>query len=55
MAGWTIWCYHNAVIFDGPVVSLSRWRAAFKDEFVLIIHRAKPSTKWLLDSWLCSF
>jgi hypothetical protein len=55
VAGWTIWCHLNAVIFDGATISLSRWRAAFKDEFALIIQRAKPSTNRLLKSWLSSF
>jgi hypothetical protein len=31
-----------SVIFDGATISLSRWRSAFKDDFSLIIHRAKP-------------
>jgi hypothetical protein len=55
VARWTIWCHRNTIIFDGAAVSLSRWRPAFKDEFSLIIHRAKPPTKILLESWLSNF
>jgi hypothetical protein len=55
VAGWCIWCHRNAIIFDGASVSLGPWKAAFKDEFALIIHRAKPSTKALLSNWLSKF
>jgi hypothetical protein len=54
VAGWTIYCHRNANTFDGASRSLRRWMEAFKDEFALIIHRAKPSTKVLLSSWLSS-
>jgi hypothetical protein len=49
ITGWTIWCYRNAIIFDGVSVSLGRWRIAFRDEF------SKPSIKTLLKNWLSSF
>jgi hypothetical protein len=55
IAGWTIWCHRNVVIFDGASVSLGWWRSALRDEFLLILYRAKPSTKALLKSWLSSF
>jgi hypothetical protein len=55
IAGWTIWCHRNVVIFDGASVSLGRWRYALRDEFSLILYRAKPLTKALLKSWLSSF
>jgi hypothetical protein len=47
-----IWCHRNVIIFDGASTSLGRWKEAFKDEFALIIHRAKPMTKILLTNWL---
>jgi hypothetical protein len=43
-----------AVIFDGASISLRRWKEAFKDEFSLILHRAKSSKKALLQDWLSS-
>jgi hypothetical protein len=55
VAGWIIWCHRNAIIFDGAVVSLSCWRDAFKNEFALLIYKAKPLTKRLLESWPSSF
>jgi hypothetical protein len=51
VAGWTIWCHSNAIIFDGASLSLGRWKEAFKDEYSLIIHRVKPSTMSLLNNW----
>jgi hypothetical protein len=54
ITGWTIWCQRNAS-FDGAAASHRRWKEAYKDEFTLIIHRAKPSTKSPLKSCLSSF
>jgi hypothetical protein len=55
IAGWSIWCHRNAIIFDGASPYLGRWREGFKVELLLIIHRAKPSTKELLIDWLSNF
>jgi hypothetical protein len=55
VAGWTIWCHRNAVIFDASSVSLGHWKEAFKDELSLIIHRANSKTKPLLCDWLSKF
>jgi hypothetical protein len=55
VVGWCIWCHTNAIIFDGASVSLGQWKATFKYEFALIIHRAKPSTNALLSNWLSKF
>jgi hypothetical protein len=55
IVGWTISCHRNAVIFDGETISLNRWKNAFRDEFKLILHRTKTSTKILLSNWLSSF
>jgi hypothetical protein len=54
VGGWTIWCHQNAIIFDGADISLSHWKEAFKDEFSLVILRAKPSSSALLKNWLSS-
>jgi hypothetical protein len=54
VSGWTIRCHRNAIIFDGADISLSHWKEAFKDEFGLVIIRAKPSTSTLLNNWLSS-
>jgi hypothetical protein len=55
VVGWCIWCHTNAIIFDGASVSLGQWKATFKYEFALIIHRAKPLTNALLSNWLSKF
>jgi hypothetical protein len=55
ITSWTICCCRNAAIFDGAAISLSRWKEAFRDEFKLILPRAKPSAKILLSNWLSSF
>jgi hypothetical protein len=39
VAGWTIWCHKNVVIFDAALISLGRWKEAFKDELALVTHR----------------
>jgi hypothetical protein len=36
------------------IISLSRWKEAFKDQFGLVILRAKPSSSALLNNWLSS-
>jgi hypothetical protein len=54
VSGWTIRCHRNVIIFDGADISLSHWKEAFKDEFGLVIIRAKPSTSTLLNNWLSS-
>jgi hypothetical protein len=54
VSGWTIRCHRNAIIFDGADISLSHWKEAFKDEFGLVIIRAKPSISTLLNNWLSS-
>ncbi|KAF8690975.1 hypothetical protein HU200_040736 [Digitaria exilis] len=52
---WAIWTHRDEVIFDGVPLSLRRWRSIFKEEFRLIIYRAKPPLKLELDDWLSSF
>jgi hypothetical protein len=55
VAGWTIWCHKNVVIFDATPVSLGHWKEALKDEFSLVIHRANSKTKPLLSDSLSNF
>lgn len=43
VGSWAIWTPRNEVIFDGMPLSLRRWKHIFKDEFGVILHRAKPS------------
>jgi hypothetical protein len=54
VVGWMIWCHQNAIIFDGALVFLLRCKVAFIYEFPLIIHRAKPLKRILLQNWLSS-
>nr|TKW32091.1 hypothetical protein SEVIR_2G147300v2 [Setaria viridis] len=49
-----IWTHRNSIIFYGRSLSLVRWRQSFKDEFALILHRAKPSLKQELETWFCN-
>jgi hypothetical protein len=50
-----IWCHKNVVIFDAASVSIGHWKEAFKDEFILVIHRVNSKTKPLLSDWLSKF
>lgn len=53
LVAWCIRTHRNLIIFDGGVLSFDRWKHAFKDEFGLSLHRAKPSLKEL-DTWFCN-
>lgn len=55
VASWAIWTHRNEVIFYGVPLSLRRWKKLFQEEFSLVIYRAKPSLKPVLQSWLCNF
>jgi hypothetical protein len=37
VAGWSIWCHTNTVIYDGAPFSLGRWKDGFKINFLLLI------------------
>lgn len=52
---WAIWKHMNEIVFDGVPLSLRRWKHIFKDEFGLVVIRAKPTLKMVLDSWLSNF
>jgi hypothetical protein len=34
---------------------LARWKVIFKEEFRLLLHRAKQTLGVELDTWLCNF
>jgi hypothetical protein len=34
---------------------LDRWKVIFKEEFRLLLHRAKQTLGVELDTWLCNF
>jgi hypothetical protein len=36
VAGWSIWCYGNVVIFDGAPVSLGRWKDDLRRNSLLL-------------------
>jgi hypothetical protein len=55
IACWAIWKHRNEVIFDGISLSLRRWRLVFREEVSLVLHRAKPTLRVELNSWLCNF
>ncbi|KAF8659239.1 hypothetical protein HU200_058645 [Digitaria exilis] len=55
IATWAIWTHRNEVIFDGAHISLRRWKQLFRDEFSHLLHRAKPTLKLELQTWLSSF
>jgi hypothetical protein len=46
VGGWTIWCHGNAIIFDGAVISLGRW----KDADMARAGNTKPTCQDLLTS-----
>ncbi|RCV38080.1 hypothetical protein SETIT_8G113200v2, partial [Setaria italica] len=55
VACWAIWKHRNEVIFDGVPLSLGRWKSIFREEFSIILHRAKPYLKLELETWFCNF
>nr|TKW31341.1 hypothetical protein SEVIR_2G099200v2 [Setaria viridis] len=55
VASWCIWTHRNSIIFDRGVLSFDCWKGVFKEEFALIIHRAKSSLNLELEQWFCNF
>jgi hypothetical protein len=47
---WSLWDQRNSVIFIEPCVH--RGISKFKVDFALAMHRAKPSLKEGMQSWL---
>ncbi|KAF8711990.1 hypothetical protein HU200_028967 [Digitaria exilis] len=41
IAAWAIWTHRNEVIFYRAHIALRRWKQLFRDEFSLLLHRAK--------------
>jgi hypothetical protein len=54
VASWCIWLHRKSLIFDGGALSVGRWKQCFKEEFSLVLRRAKPSLNLELDSWFCN-
>jgi hypothetical protein len=53
MAGcWSLWNKRNRLIFDAEDMDMHSTIRFFKDTFVLIRHRAKPSLKEGMSQWL---
>lgn len=55
VGAWAIWKHRNEIVFDGVALSLRRWKQIFKDELGLVVIRAKPSLKQVLEPWLSNF
>jgi hypothetical protein len=55
LACWSIWRHLNEIIFYSGTLSLGRWKCIFREEFSLILCRAKPSLKLELEKWFCNF
>lgn len=50
---WSIWMAQNDFIFRNIQPSSQKWRATFKKEFALVIHRAKKYfPQKLIEQWL---
>jgi hypothetical protein len=50
---WGIWKQRNGWIFEGKH-QLESWRAVFKKDIGLIVHRVKPANKEALFDWVGS-
>jgi hypothetical protein len=49
---WSLWDQRNSAIFRDIEPCIHRGIAKFKLDFVLSMHRAKPSLKEGMQSWL---
>jgi hypothetical protein len=52
---WAIWMMRNDVIFRNLAHSIQRCRNVFRNEFALVILRAKACYHPLVDQWLDKF
>jgi hypothetical protein len=51
-ACWQIWLKRNALIFDNVQPSLTIWKADFKEDFTLLLHRVKEEDRPRYQSWI---
>jgi hypothetical protein len=49
---WSIWNHRNRAIFDNKPININECLRFFKEDFILVRHRAKPSLKEGMSSWL---
>jgi hypothetical protein len=49
---WSLWNHRNKIIFDNESISQDRCFSMFKESFVLIMHRAKPSLSEGMQQWI---
>jgi len=52
---WGIWKQRNGLIFEKKQPSIQAWRAVFKKDLSLVVHRIKPKHKEALATWVDSF
>lgn len=52
LMSWCIWMARNDLIFRGILPIVARVKDRFKDEFALVILRAKPQLRPEMSSWL---
>jgi hypothetical protein len=49
---WSIWDQRNDAIFNGNSPNIQRCISKFRTTFTLTMHRAKPSLKEGMQSWI---
>jgi hypothetical protein len=52
---WGIWKIRNGVIFESEQPNFRAWKAIFKHDLGLLVHRVKSSQKEELSNWIDSF
>jgi hypothetical protein len=52
LMSWCIWKERNSWLFNGEDPSVSRCKVMFKQEFTMVIHRAKSSRTSDMEQWL---
>ena len=52
LAAWALWITRNNCIFNQQTPNIQGWRDIFTREVSLLTHRAKPSLKQLISTWL---
>ena len=52
---WGLWKQRNNHIFEGAPFSVPAWKAVFKKDLGLLVHRVKVSHKKPLEDWIAAF